>query len=252
MTETPPAPAPPGASLPAEASEATRLYAQLAAPFPLTHRRDIGGGERAEYITGEQVTSRLNAVLGPLGWSFRIIAHGLNAEADEMWAQGELTVCVGTQAVSRGQFGSQKIKRARQSGNPLDIGFDLKGAATDALKKCATLVGVGLDLAHKEAPAANVLDPEGPTPEMWALVGRGFAEPDPARWAPFWTAVLEQVGLSWAEARTAMGDPAEPTEYLRRVHTSIEALYRLLELHKETGRPLPQQLAAGAHAPAGR
>ena len=45
--------------------------------------------------------------------------------------------------VTRQQFGSQKVKRSRSSGTPLDIGFDLKGAATDALKKCASLVGVG-------------------------------------------------------------------------------------------------------------
>jgi hypothetical protein len=35
----------------------------------------------------------------------------------------------------------------------MDIGFDLKGAATDALKKCASLVGVGLYLWKKEPPA---------------------------------------------------------------------------------------------------
>jgi hypothetical protein len=98
--------------------------------------------------------SRLNQVLGPLGWSFVVREHGLNAEADEMWVLGELTVTIDGTTATRQQFGSQKIKRARQTGNPLDIGFDLKGASTDALKKCASLIGVGLYLSRKEAPAA--------------------------------------------------------------------------------------------------
>jgi hypothetical protein len=51
--------------------------------------------------------------------------------------------------VTRQQFGSQKIKRSRSSGAPLDLGFDLKGAATDAMKKCASLLGVGLYLSRK-------------------------------------------------------------------------------------------------------
>jgi len=45
------------------------------------------------------------------------------------------------------------VKRSRSSGTPLDIGFDLKGAATDALKKCASLIGVALYLWKKEPPA---------------------------------------------------------------------------------------------------
>jgi hypothetical protein len=241
----------PTATLPTDAPPAAHLYAALAAPFPTVYRRDIGGGTQAPYITGEQVTSRLNTVLGPTGWSFCVVSHGVLAEADEIWVQGELTVTTPDGTVTRGQFGSQKIKRARQTGNPLDIGFDLKGATTDALKKCASLVGVGLDLLQKQPPPAAPADPEGPTPEMWALVGRGFVEPEAARWAPFWSAVTEQLGLGWHLALVAMGDPADPVDYLRRTNTTIEALYRLLALHAESGRPLPQG-PAGGHPPAGR
>ena len=63
----------------------------------------------------------------------------------------------GFRMVVRQQFGSQKIRRSRSSGAPLDLGFDLKGASTDALKKCASLLGVGLYLSRKEAsrPMAN-------------------------------------------------------------------------------------------------
>jgi hypothetical protein len=138
------------------ASGVADLYERLAAPFETTFR-DQRGGVELEYITGEQCVSRLNQVLGPLGWSFMVREHGLNAEADEIWVLGELAVTVDGASAIRQQFGSQKIKRARQSGNPLDIGFDLKGATTDSLKKCASLVGVGLYLSRKEAPAVETV-----------------------------------------------------------------------------------------------
>jgi hypothetical protein len=128
------------------------LYGRLAAPFDVTFR-DLRGGVELEYITGEQATTRLNETLGFLNWSFRIVEHGIHAEADECWALGELTVTIDGRTVTRQQFGSQKVKRSRSSGTPLDIGFDLKGAATDALKKCASLIGVALYLWKKEPPA---------------------------------------------------------------------------------------------------
>ena len=139
------------ASVATEPREA-ELYTRLAAPFDVTFR-DLRGGVELEYITGEQATTRLNETLGFLNWSFRVLEHGIHAEADECWVLGELTVTLDGRTVSRQQFGSQKIKRSRSSGTPLDIGFDLKGAATDALKKCASLIGIALYLWKKEPPA---------------------------------------------------------------------------------------------------
>lgn len=136
---------------PREPTEAG-LYRVLAAPFEVTFT-DLRGGVSLEYITGEQATTRLNESLGFMNWSFRIVEHGIHAEADECWALGELTVTLGDRTITRQQFGSQKVKRSRSSGTPLDIGFDLKGAATDALKKTASLIGVALYLWHKEPPA---------------------------------------------------------------------------------------------------
>ncbi len=127
----------------------TDLYQRLAAPFEVTFT-DVRGGVELTYISGEQVVSRLNDVLGVDGWSFRILRHAISAEADEAWALGELVAEIGGKTVVRQQFGSQKLKRSRASGAPLDIGFDLKGAATDAMKKCASLIGVGLYLSRKE------------------------------------------------------------------------------------------------------
>src|SRR6266508_334562 len=126
-------------------------YARLAAPFEVTFT-DVRGGVELTYVSGEQVVRRLNEVLGVAGWSFRILRHAIHAEADEVWALGELIAEIGDKTVVRQQFGSQKLRRSRSTGAPLDIGFDLKGAATDAMKKCASLLGVGLYLSRKAPP----------------------------------------------------------------------------------------------------
>jgi hypothetical protein len=130
------------------------LESRLAAPFDVTFT-DVRGGVPLTYVTGEQVARRLNEVLGVGGWSFRILRHEVNAEADEAWALGELVAEIGERTVVRQQFGSQKIRRSRGSGAPLDLGFDLKGASTDAMKKCASLLGVGLYLSRREPARAN-------------------------------------------------------------------------------------------------
>jgi hypothetical protein len=123
-------------------------YARLAAPFDVTFT-DVRGGVEVTFISGEQVVSRLNEVLGVAGWNFRILRHEISPEADEAWALGEIVAEVDGKTVTRQQFGSQKLKRSRSTGAPLDLGFDLKGAATDAMKKCASLLGVGLYLSRK-------------------------------------------------------------------------------------------------------
>ncbi len=132
----------------------SETYARLAAPFDVTFT-DVRGGVQLTYVSGEQVVRRLNEVLGVDGWSFRVLRHDINVEADEAWALGELVAEIGERTVVRQQFGSQKLKRSRNTRAPLDIGFDLKGAATDAMKKCASLLGVGLYLSRKEAPALS-------------------------------------------------------------------------------------------------
>jgi hypothetical protein len=137
------------------------IHERLSAPFDVTFT-DVRGGVELTYVTGEQVTRRLNEVLGVGGWSFRILRHDVNAEADEAWALGEIVAEIDGKCVTRQQFGSQKIKRSRSTGAPLDLGFDLKGAATDAMKKCASLLGVGLYLSRKAPQRASVRQPERP------------------------------------------------------------------------------------------
>ena len=125
---------------------AETTYQRLAAHFDKHHKDPRG----LDYLTGEQVVSRLNEVLGPGNWNFVVKEHGYDEESDEMWALGRLEAAIDGSMIWREQFGSQKHNRRRNDGKIIDYGFDAKGAATDALKKCASLIGVGLYLAEKE------------------------------------------------------------------------------------------------------
>lgn len=140
------------------------VYERLSARFDKYHERSaFQGGPKLTYITGEQATSRLNEVLGMAGWSFRILEHGYNPDADEIWVLGELVANCGGSLLTRQQFGSQKVGRKRDE-SIIEIGFDLKGAATDALKKCASLIGVGLSLYDKDELAEIAAESHGPSP----------------------------------------------------------------------------------------
>jgi len=204
-----------------DGADRVELYGRLTAPFEATFR-DIRGGVELEYITGEQAISRLNEAFGVANWSFRILEHGINSDADECWALGEITAQIDDRMVVRQQFGSQKVKRSRASGTPLDIGFDLKGAATDALKKCASLLGVALYLWKKEVPAE-------PTP-LQPLAGRG-ADSDGA--------ACEECGESLTEVRFKDGTswpPAQLASYGRRKHSRVLCMSHYREANEAKRR----------------
>ena len=103
-------------------------------------------GKRLEYIEAHAVIARLNHALES-DWSFEIIEHQILEK--EIVVVGKLTI-LSEPVVTKTAFGSQNIKRHQQSGEPLSIGDDLKAAASDALKKAATLLGVGLHLYNRD------------------------------------------------------------------------------------------------------
>ena len=102
-------------------------------------QREGGSGRAIDYIEGHSVIQRLNDAFES-AWSFEIISHEIHQE--EVVVIGRLTA--GTLAKS--QFGSSRITRNRDTKDIVSLADDLKAAATDALKKCATLFGVGLHM----------------------------------------------------------------------------------------------------------
>lgn len=106
-------------------------------------RRDERGNP-IPYLEAHSVTERLNEAFGGR-WCFEIAKHQIGHA--QVWVLGRLSAC----GVTKEQFGSSEIKRRRETREVIDIGNDLKAAASDALKKCASLMGVGLYLQDKEA-----------------------------------------------------------------------------------------------------
>ncbi len=102
-----------------------------------------------DYIEGHAVIQRLNEALEGM-WSFEIINHHVNEHQGEVLVIGKLTVG----NIAKMQFGSSQITKSKQSGEAISIGDDLKAAATDCLKKCATQMGVGLYL-YRNQPSTN-------------------------------------------------------------------------------------------------
>lgn len=111
-------------------------------PFPRDIIEQKGG---FDYIPHPYVTERLNMALGVGAWSFRVLETTWAKEVDEVLVHGELTAVIAGERVVKEQWGGQKINKNRD-GKIVELANDFKGAASDALKKCATLLGVGEEL----------------------------------------------------------------------------------------------------------
>ncbi len=111
------------------------------------------GGMQFSYVEHGYVTERLNLVFG-FNWDFEVTDKQILD--DEVIVEAKLTVRTpGGQTIVKTQFGGADIKRhssGARSGKPLSIADDYKAAASDALKKCASLLGIGLDLYGRDRP----------------------------------------------------------------------------------------------------
>jgi recombination DNA repair RAD52 pathway protein len=102
------------------------------------------GGRTLDYIPTPFIIDRLNEVFA-FNWSFQVF----NVEIldTEVYVTGKLTGPVNGKIESKEQFGCKD----RIKGNSL--GDTLKSAASDALKKCATLFGIASHLYKKDSRA---------------------------------------------------------------------------------------------------
>jgi hypothetical protein len=107
---------------------------KLRASFPAEaiKTREIGGGKRVSYVEGHTVIRRLNDCCTE--WSFVVLREWMDGTI--LKAQCELSI---PGLGSRQHIGVQRI--AANGGEDLH-----KGHVSDALKKCATLFGIGLEL----------------------------------------------------------------------------------------------------------
>jgi hypothetical protein len=137
----------------------------LRKPFPpeLVKQRQGQGGKTLNYIPTPAVIARLNE--GCEVWSFEIIEH--QVLEDEVVVIGKLTA----DGIIKMAFGGSSLTRDR-NGKCVSVADDLKSAGSDALKKAASLLGVGLEL-YGASPACE-------TPSAPALKVVPKAPVDPA------------------------------------------------------------------------
>jgi hypothetical protein len=125
---------------PASLSLEAKALIQVATPPEFVKERPIRGGKTARYIEGGYVIARLNQVFSPVGWDFEVVEHILDPK--EVIVKGKLTVKdhKNGRSISKTQYGTHPRYAEVPTGDAL------KAAATDCLKKCASLFGIGLDI----------------------------------------------------------------------------------------------------------
>lgn len=115
--------------------------AALEGPFPdiMIKTRPGPSGKMLSYVEGFEYIRRLNEAFDGQ-WSFEVKEYKI----------GEKSVVVLGRIVAEGiakeAFGGSSITRDYQTGEATNIADDLKAAATDALKKASSLLGLGLHL----------------------------------------------------------------------------------------------------------
>lgn len=120
-------------------------------PREQIYTRPGKGGKRFTYVTGSYVEKKLNYLFGFM-WNFDVVEQGVMG--DFIWVKGKLICNLPTgMTIEKTQFGRSEIKylskMAHKPENMVDYGNDLKAAATDALKKCASLLGIAADVYGK-------------------------------------------------------------------------------------------------------
>lgn len=126
-------------------------------PKKFLQERPGKGGGTWTFVTGSYMKKMLNLMFG-WDWDFRIIEHKFDLDIKQAYVLGELKCRVvnpildnpsNKSEIVKMQFGRVDIKFKRGTQIPLDIGNDLKAAATDALKKCASELGIAADIYGK-------------------------------------------------------------------------------------------------------
>lgn len=111
------------------------------------YTRPAKGGGVWDYVTGVYVKKVLNYVFA-WNWDFEVKEKGI--EGDLVWVLGRLTVRTKTGAtIVKEQFGRADLKKKKDGTGYVDYGNDLKAATTDALKKCASELGIASDVYGK-------------------------------------------------------------------------------------------------------
>ena len=148
--------------------------ALLEKPFEPSQIKQRQGnfGHILDYVEGHVVTSRLNDAFDG-NWSFEVVKYRILKDTDEVLVLGKLTA----EGVTKMAFGSKEIERSKDTKAIVSLGDDLKAASTDALKKAASLLGVGLYLYSDQRPNGKLDEGRQEPPDKGAFTGNEKNQP---------------------------------------------------------------------------
>lgn len=120
-------------------------------PKQYVHKRPAKGGGEWEFVTGGYVQKVLNLMFG-FDWDFEVMEQLVMS--GEVIVKGKLTCRTNGKVIVKSQFGNKdiiykKLQQGETERQPLSIGNDMKAAATDCLKKCASQLGIAADIYNK-------------------------------------------------------------------------------------------------------
>jgi hypothetical protein len=111
-------------------------------PLDMVDTRTGRGGQDFHYIRHQYVTETLNRMTG-YDWDFEVRRERM--DRGQIAVLGRLTIRVAGREITKEQWGSSDVKES--GGKALSVGDDFKSATSDALKKCASLLGLGIDMS---------------------------------------------------------------------------------------------------------
>lgn len=127
------------------------------------------GGKRLSYVDHAYVTRLLNNAFA-FNWDFETDEAEVlyvSEKPYEVKCRGKLTVRVGDMSIVKMQYGCQPLEFMRDNPDkPVSLGDAFKGAASDALKKCASLLGVALDLYDSDSDVNTGKQPQTKTTQV--------------------------------------------------------------------------------------
>lgn len=116
-------------------------------PHQYIYKRPGKGGQTFSYVTGNYVEKVLNYTFG-WNWDFEVVSS--EEKYGQVIVRGKLTVKDDHgHSITKMQSGRADIKFLKNTKIPVDYGNDEKAATTDALKKCASLLGIASDIYGK-------------------------------------------------------------------------------------------------------
>ena len=113
-------------------------------PEAFIQQRRGAGNRTFSYVDVGYVTAKLNQIFGHV-WSFEVAREGQVGK--HIWVLGRLKVMLENGTVlTKEQYGSANIKCLKDTDIPVSVGDDFKSAASDALKKCSSMLGLASDV----------------------------------------------------------------------------------------------------------